>query len=416
MSVPPRTGDGSLRQPLPDDVAIGGNSVWNRYRRYPVFSATWLGGRTLLFGGMILAFAVLSSLGMLVGGGSLRGAVLGGGYTFAGFLVMTTAGPAFATLVRHLRLRRERLWVVVAWIAGIVAAYLGDSWASSHINTLLRGELGAGIDVEALEAARPTGPVAQALMVTVKLMTLAFIYGLLGGGMALRAYFGEQRRLEASRHRTELAALQAQKREADLRLGALQAQVEPHFLFNTLASVRALVRQDPARAEATLDALVDYLRATIPRLRDARPGSGEAAIRSTLGQQLDLCARYLELMRLRTGDRLHYRIDAEPALRALDYPPLLLITLVENAIKHGIEPKPGTGNVAIRAWREHGQLCVAVVDDGVGLQPGVGGGVGLANVREQLAARFGPRAGLRLTGNRDGGAQAEIRTPLESAA
>ncbi len=404
MSATPRPGR-SLRQPLPDDVAIGGNSVWNRYRRYPVFSVTWLAGRTLLFGTLILAFSLITSLAMLVGG--TGGALLAGLYSFVGFLVMTSAGPALATAVRHLRLRRERLWVVVAWVVGIVAAYLGDSWASSHINALLRSELGAGIDPEALAAARPTGMLAQALLVVLKLLTLAFIYGLLGGGLALRAYFGEQHRLEASRHRAEVVALQTQKRESDLRLGALQAQVEPHFLFNTLASVRALVRQDPPRAEATLDALVDYLRATIPRLR-----GDEAAIRATLGQQLDLCARYLELMRLRTGDRLHYRIDAGPALRALDYPPLLLITLVENAVKHGIEPRPGAGSIAIRAWQEDGQLCVTVEDDGAGLQPGVGGGVGLANVREQLAARFGSRASLRLTGGRDGGARAEIRIPL----
>ncbi len=190
----------------------------------------------------------------------------------------------------------------------------------------------------------------------------------------------------------------------------LQAQVEPHFLFNTLASVRALVRQDPAQAEATLDALVDYLRATIPRLRD-----GEQALHSTLGQQLDLCASYLELMRLRTAGRLQYAIEAGPDLRVLPFPPLLLISLVENAVKHGIEPKRGPGRIVIDVVREADALTVAVTDDGVGLQPGVGGGLGLANVRAQLETRYAGRAAFALTSAPGSGARAELRIPLEDA-
>jgi LytS/YehU family sensor histidine kinase len=187
----------------------------------------------------------------------------------------------------------------------------------------------------------------------------------------------------------------------------LQAQVEPHFLFNTLASVRALVRQEPAQAEATLDALVDYLRATIPKLRDE-----DSALHSTLGQQLDLCASYLELMRLRTAGRLSYSIDVDDALRALPFPPMLLISLVENAIKHGVEPKPGPGKVTIAVERRERDLHVSVIDDGLGLRLGVGGGLGLANVRAQLDTRYGARAGFQLTGEPARGARAELRIPL----
>ena len=276
-------------------------------------------------------------------------------------------------------------------------------------NAFLVAEMGHGlIDRDSLEQ-QTAQPVIQQLGFVIKLMTALLIYGLLGGGAAVRAYFSEQRRLAESRHRRELAAAQSRQRESELRLGALQAQVEPHFLFNTLASVRALVRQDAGRAEAMLDALVDYLRSTIPRLRD-----DQARLAATLGEQLDLCARYLEVMRLRTGDRLQYTVEADDALRGLPYPPLLLITLVENAIKHGIEPRPGAGRIAIRAWTADDALHVRVVDDGAGLSPGVGGGMGLANVREQLAVRFGPRASLRLSGAPGGGAQAEIRTPLDA--
>ncbi|NYZ62559.1 sensor histidine kinase [Luteimonas deserti] len=403
----------ALDAPLPDDVVVGGQYLWTRYRRYPVFSARWLAGRTLLFGSVLLAFALLTLLGGLASPASVRGAVTASAYTFVGFVMMTTAGPALATIVRHLRLPlpRERMLVVAGLCIGILVSYVVDSWASAHINAFMLSEMGHGVvDPEAMRQ-QAALPGMRGLAVTIKVLAALLIYGLLGGGAAVRAYFGEQRRIAESRHRSELATAYLQKRETELRLGALQAQVEPHFLFNTLASVRALVRQEPARAEAMLDALVDYLRATIPRLRD-----GEAALHATLGQQLDLCARYLELMRLRTADRLRYTVDVEPSLRMRPYPPLLLITLVENAIKHGIEPRPGAGRVAIRAWQEGAQLCVAVADDGAGLQPGLGGGMGLANVREQLATRYGDRASLRLHSPSTGGTQAEIRSPLEEAA
>lgn len=405
-----RTDAVPLRQPLPDDVAVGGGFLWTRYRRYPVFSAPWLVGRTLLFGSVILGFSLLTLLGALIGPVTAVGAVAASAYMFVAFVLMTTAGPLLATCVRHLRLplRRERTFVVLSLCVGIALSYFADRWASTRIDAFMVAEMGkAPYDLDAVRAQYASGA-ARSGAIAIQVLTVVCIYGLLGGGAALRAYFSEQRRLAESRHRIELATMQAHKRESDLRLGALQAQVEPHFLFNTLASVRALVRQDAARAEATLDALVDYLRATIPRLRD-----GEVALRSTLGEQLDLCTHYLELMRLRTADRLRYTVEVDDGLRALPYPPLLLITLVENAVKHGIEPKPGAGHIAIRAWRADASLHVSVIDDGAGLQPGVGGGMGLANVRDQLATRFGPRASLRLTGAAGGGAQAEIRTPLD---
>src|SRR5690606_26789655 len=160
-------------------------------------------------------------------------------------------------------------------------------------------------------------PAIKPIAIAVNIAVLMAIYGMFGGGLALRAYFSERRRWETDRRHRQLAALRAQKQQADLRLGLLQAQVEPHFLFNTLASVRALVRKDPAQAEATLDALVVHLRATIPKLRD-----GEAMLHSTLGQQLDICASYLELMRLRMGGRLSFAVEAGPALRERPFPPL----------------------------------------------------------------------------------------------
>ena len=399
----------SLRQPLPADVLVGGDAPWNRYQRFPVFSRRWLAGRALVFGIVILGFALLSGFGIAALTGQWqRGAQVTALQGFA-FFCMAMGGPALATWVRHRRwpARRERIAVVLAVLLGMGSSFVIDRWASSTINRTVRPELvTAGVVTEKEpDLARGIRPLALAI----NLVLLAGIYGLLGGGVALRAYFREQRRWQASRRTRELRALREQKQQADLRLGLLQAQVEPHFLFNTLASVRALVRQDPARAEATLDALVTHLRATIPKLRD-----GEAMLHSTLGQQLDICASYLELMRLRLGGRLSYAVEAEPSLRERPFPPLLLITLVENAIKHGIEPQPGEGRVDVRASLRGDRLVLSVVDNGAGLQPGLGAGVGLANVREQLATRYGAEAAFSLRSLAGGrGAVAEIVLPPE---
>jgi sensor histidine kinase YesM len=187
----------------------------------------------------------------------------------------------------------------------------------------------------------------------------------------------------------------------------LQAQVEPHFLFNTLASVRSLIPADPGRAQSTIDALVDYLRATIPRLRDDA-AQADSGISSTLGQQLEICESYLRLMQVRMGDRLSYQIDVPAGERATSFPPLLLITLVENAVKHGIEPRPGPGRIVIRIVRQAGRLTVTVQDDGQGLRDGFGTGVGLGNVREQLLVRYGERARVTLSGAAGGGTVASI--------
>jgi sensor histidine kinase YesM len=220
-----------------------------------------------------------------------------------------------------------------------------------------------------------------------------------------------ERRSE-ERHRRELAEVQRQRQEANLKLLVLQAQTEPHFLFNTLASLRALLREDVQQAETMVDALVGHLRAVLPRMRD------ESAI-STLADQLTICTSYLELMATRLAGRLTHRIEVPDALLRVSFPPLMLLILVENAVKHGIEPKAGPGRICIEAERAFGlvgpAIEVRVVDDGVGLIMGFAHGLGLRNVREQLALRYGEHAALSLTGSQGGGAIASIRLPLERA-
>ncbi len=395
----------SLDQPLPADVIIGGEGLWGRYRRFPVFSWPWLLGRTLRFTLPLLALSLLSAFGYAILSQSYRIGAIMALYSMATLMSMCIIGPSLATAVRHLRMpmRRERWAVVIAIAIGIGISYQIDTWTKPKFQEVMDAspwgkELNKKPEISGGE---------KIISKTLVFFWNALVYGGLGGALALRAYYGEQRRFEEVRNQQALATLKQQKQQSDLRLGILQAQVEPHFLFNTLASVRALVRHDPAQAEATLDALVDYLRATIPRLRDETNG-----LHSTLGQQLDICASYLELMRLRTAGRLRYAINADMALRAIEFPSMLLITLVENAIKHGIEPKRGPGAVTIDAERDERTLIISVIDDGLGLQPGVGGGLGLANVRAQLKTRYGTRAGFQLMGVPAGGTRAEIRIPL----
>lgn len=397
-----------LGRELPDDVVVGGNAVWSRYRRYPVFSMPWLRGRTLLFAVPVALWALLIGVSMGLAAPA-AGATLFVD-VFWTYMVIVSAGPLLATLVRHAGLpaARERWLVVLAVLAGIGIAFVAEWWASVKM-AAAAAEMMDGLGRE-MPAPSELGPGQQALAGAINVGFRLMMFALLGGGLALRAYFSERQRWEESSRRREMKRLHSQKKDSDLRLGMLQAQVEPHFLFNTLASVRALVRQDPALAEFTLDALAAHLRATIPKLRD-----GEALLNSTLGQQLDICESYLALMKLRIGGRLEYAVEAAAHLRSRPYPPLLLITLVENAVKHGIEPSSGAGRIDVRARLDGEALVVEVVDDGVGLQPGTGGGVGLANVREQLAIRYGGDASVRLAGRGGEGARAEIRVPLEEA-
>lgn len=210
-------------------------------------------------------------------------------------------------------------------------------------------------------------------------------YGLLlspalAAGSAMLVAWLMERRIEA-RYRRETEDAQRQRAEANLRLMVLQAQLEPHFLFNTLASLRALLRENVDQAEHLVDALVSHLRSVLPAMR-----SDDGV--STLSDQLAICTSYLELMSIRLDGQLKFRINVPGELMQVAVPPLMLLTLVENAIKHGIEPKPGGGCLCIRAERTpSGEgVNVSVSDDGIGLVNIPHKGLGLKNLREQLVA------------------------------
>jgi len=182
-------------------------------------------------------------------------------------------------------------------------------------------------------------------------------------------------------------ALAREERELQLRL--LQAQIEPHFLFNTLANVRRLYRLQPEQGAQMMDSLKRYLRAALPSVRRAD---------TTLADEFALVQSYLELLSMRMADRLVYTIVVDAGLAATPFPPMIVVTLVENAIKHGLEPSEHGGRIDVRARRIGAVLEVSVRDNGVGLnaQSTQGTGVGLANVRRQLIGRYGAAARLRL--------------------
>ncbi len=205
-------------------------------------------------------------------------------------------------------------------------------------------------------------------------------------------------RAEAERHRLSGLAL-----ESELKL--MQAQVEPHFLFNTLASVQYLTETDPPQASALLGHLLAYLRAALPQLRSSS---------TTLGQEVALTEAYLRILKMRMGARLAFAIDVPNELRTEPFPPGLLISIVENAITHGLEPTAEGGSVRVEAHRESNRLVVAVTDTGVGLKAAgrPGQGVGLANVRDRIAALFGSKGRFSLVEAPPHGARAAIEVPL----
>jgi signal transduction histidine kinase len=218
------------------------------------------------------------------------------------------------------------------------------------------------------------------------------------------------------KRRAELTASEATKRAEteqvertvlEARLEALQAQIEPHFLFNTLASIDQLIQTDPPRASRMQQSLIRYLRSAMPQMRE---GS-----RPTLGQQINLCSAFLEIMQVRMEGRLQPVINVPEGLKSAVFPSMMLQTLVENAIKHGLEPKPEGGRLEIGAEIVDGQLAVHVLDTGVGFMPKGEGGVGLANVRERLKALYNGRAELIISLPPAGGTGATIKVPYEIA-
>lgn len=228
-------------------------------------------------------------------------------------------------------------------------------------------------------------------------------------GIAYRSrIFGLVREAQLARVQEREASLEREVAIANLKL--LQAQIEPHFLFNTLANVRSLVDSSPDKAKAMLDALNQLLRASLKQTR----GND-----TTLGHELDLLQHYLTILKIRMEGRLEFSVDAPEAVRALTMPPMLLQPLVENAIKHGIEPKVNGGRVDIAVKENAGSVLIDIADTGLGFNPGAstqGTGVGLANVRERLKGYWGDRAKVSVQENVPSGTRIVLTLPASTSA
>ena len=197
--------------------------------------------------------------------------------------------------------------------------------------------------------------------------------------------------------------LSKQAIEAQLKL--MQAQVEPHFLFNTLASVQFLIETDPPKAGMMLGHLLAYLRAALPQLRSDS---------TTLGQETELAAAYLSIMQMRMGTRLSFVIDVPPELGTHRFPPMLLMSVVENAVKHGLEPQAEGGTIRLEARRHGERVAVAVIDNGRGLGARIGNGVGLTNLRGRLRALYADSGRFTLEEAPPHGARATIELPFDT--
>jgi sensor histidine kinase YesM len=193
-------------------------------------------------------------------------------------------------------------------------------------------------------------------------------------------------------------------------MAAMQAQVEPHFLFNTLASIDHLIEVDPKRASQMQKNLIALLRASMPTMREASDGGVK-----DLGRELAVIRPYLEILKVRMEERLVTEIDVPEGLLSAEFPPMMVQTLVENAIKHGLEPKPEGGKLSLKAEIVHGKLQVTVADTGLGFGRAAtaGTGVGLANIRERLQLLYGPKAGLTIAENNGGGTKVTVTVPYK---
>lgn len=233
---------------------------------------------------------------------------------------------------------------------------------------------------------------------------VAVVIGLFFGGIGSITYFLSQRieQLDTEVKQRRMSEIESEKRQMEAQLKMLQAQIEPHFLFNTLANVSSLISSDPALAKRLLERLNDWLRIALVRARSDN---------ATLGDELEMLENYLQILKIRFGDRLRWTTEVEGEARSQVFPPMLLQPLVENAVRHGIEPKIGGGEISIRATLTEWALRIEVSDTGVGMVSQDGSGTGLANIRARLATLFAERGRLTLEGNNSGGVTAILELP-----
>ena len=271
----------------------------------------------------------------------------------------------------------KAIWVAAALIIGtICGSYIG-SWASGLNSTDL-------FERHSL----------------FQLLFLGVMFG------AIITYFFASRKIlaesEARIQEEKIKRLTSEKKAAEAALKLLQAQIEPHFLFNTLSTILSLMDTNPQRGKSMLVDFIQYLRSSLSKIRENK---------ATLGQEMDMVLAYLNILKVRMGDRLKYQIDIPDHLESTPYPPMLVQPLVENAIKHGLEPKIDGGAIFIKGREKDGKLRLEIIDTGVGFTGDRESGLGLTNIRDRLFSIYGNRGQLKLEANSPQGFRAIIEVP-----
>lgn len=231
-------------------------------------------------------------------------------------------------------------------------------------------------------------------------------YGLFFGSLIFYFFYSRTQimQTQALVREQEILRLAREKELTEAQLKLIQAQIEPHFLFNTLANIASLIDHDAFVAKKMLLDLNNYLRTALTRTREGR---------TTLTQELDILKAYLSILQVRMGARLHYAFDISPGLEQMPLPPLLLQPLVENAVRHGLEPKVSGGEVRVSATMQENKLVLQVTDTGVGFAPQWHDGVGLSNIRARLEALYAGKAQFDISELASGGVKTVMQIPIE---
>jgi Histidine kinase len=325
--------------------------------------------------------------------------------------------------------RRYAAWLVaISWkrfillsillliIAGVTSNIPPFTWVimetapkvSSQEGAAPGASLGEEIKREVIDGIRAERKSSRRVRLGDYLPNLAFLFIIVSAAIKI-AYAGRVKAEAKAAEAQEMAEAESLKRQVvEARMAAMQAQVEPHFLFNTLASIDHLIEVDPPRASRMQRNLIALLRASMPAMREAA---------TTLGRELQVVRPYLEILKVRMEDRLRADINVAEGLYSADFPPMMLQSLVENAIKHGLEPKPEGGTLRVEAEVAHGKLVVSVADTGAGFGRAatVGTGTGLNSIRERLKLIYGAQAELRIGENSPTGTRVSVVVPYKTA-
>jgi sensor histidine kinase YesM len=224
-------------------------------------------------------------------------------------------------------------------------------------------------------------------------------------GSIITYFFSSREQIAESQARAQeekIKRLTSEKKAVEANLKLLQAQIEPHFLFNTLSNVLSLLDTDTEKGKSMLMDFIQYLRASLSKIREQK---------ATLEYELEMIQAYLNIFKVRMGDRLQYKIDLPDNLKTTTFPPMLIQPLVENAIKHGLEPKIDGGEIFIKGESIDRRLRLEVIDTGNGFKGEINNGMGLSNIRERLQSLYGGNGRLILEENQPHGMKATIEVP-----